>query len=178
MGAMLGLEGIEAGPRLARAGRRPDADLVRRRRGRDQRRGAGQRYVSSTSAADWRACLRSAAPKSGAQFHFSLPGSVQGFAGRTAAPAPRSTSRTSRSRQGRALAAALRHSWASSRAAAADADIRPPDVTRMRTYELMATPLVYPGQTVSARVIADPRQCGATSQVALRLLVYGAGRRP
>ena len=30
----------------------------------------------------------------------------------------------------------------------------PPEVTRMRTYELMATPLVYSGQTVRARVIA------------------------
>ena len=34
----------------------------------------------------------------------------------------------------------------------------PPDVTRMRTYELMATPLVYSGQQVSARVLAGGRQ--------------------
>ena len=43
----------------------------------------------------------------------------------------------------------------------------------MRTYELMATPLVYPGQTVRARVIADPRNAGRVS-VGLRALVYGA----
>jgi hypothetical protein len=47
-----------------------------------------------------------------------------------------------------------------------------PDVTRMRTYELMATPLVYPGQNLRARVIADKRNSGAT-RVALRILVYG-----
>ena len=42
----------------------------------------------------------------------------------------------------------------------------PPEVTRMRTYELMATPLVYAGETVRARVVADP---------AMRLL-FGSAR--
>ena len=30
----------------------------------------------------------------------------------------------------------------------------PPEMLNMRTYDLMATPLVYPGQTAQARVIA------------------------
>jgi hypothetical protein len=42
----------------------------------------------------------------------------------------------------------------------------------MRTYDLMATPLVYPGQILSARVIADKRNRSGVA-VALRLLVYG-----
>ena len=34
----------------------------------------------------------------------------------------------------------------------------PRDVLNMRTYDLMATPLVYPGQVVKARVIASRQQ--------------------
>jgi hypothetical protein len=60
--------------------RRPHADLLRRRRRRDQRRRAGQPTGSSTSAASSPACPPAKPPpKGGAQFHFSLPGSVQGF---------------------------------------------------------------------------------------------------
>ena len=36
----------------------------------------------------------------------------------------------------------------------ADSEATPPEVVDMRTYELMATPLVYPGQTLRARVVA------------------------
>ena len=42
----------------------------------------------------------------------------------------------------------------------------------MRTYELMATPLVYSGQTASARVIADAGNASDV-EVALRILTYG-----
>jgi hypothetical protein len=44
----------------------------------------------------------------------------------------------------------------------------------MRTYELIATPLISPGETVRARVAADPANAREIS-VALRALVYGAG---
>ena len=50
----------------------------------------------------------------------------------------------------------------------------PPEVTRMRTYELMATPLVYSGQRVRARVIAHSKNAGDVA-VSLSALVYGAG---
>ena len=50
----------------------------------------------------------------------------------------------------------------------------PPEVTRMRTYELMATPLVYSGQRVQARVIARSENAGDVA-VSLSVLVYGAG---
>jgi hypothetical protein len=46
-----------------------------------------------------------------------------------------------------------------------------PDVVRMRTYELMATPMLYSGQMVRARVIAEASNPGAV-EVALRALVY------
>jgi hypothetical protein len=46
-----------------------------------------------------------------------------------------------------------------------------PDVVRMRTYELMATPMLYSGQMVRARVFAEASNRGAVI-VALRALVY------
>ncbi len=46
-----------------------------------------------------------------------------------------------------------------------------PEVTRMRTYELMATPLIYSGQTARARVIANSRNVGDVA-VSLSVLVY------
>jgi hypothetical protein len=42
---------------------------------------------------------------------------------------------------------------------------------QMRTYELMATPLIYPGQRMSARIAAEPGNIGDV-QVALRLKAY------
>ena len=48
----------------------------------------------------------------------------------------------------------------------------PPDVVRMRTYELMATPLLYSGQMVrGARRSPSASNPGAV-EVALRALVY------
>ena len=42
----------------------------------------------------------------------------------------------------------------------------------MRTYDLQSSPRVYPGQTVEARVVADPGNTGPVT-VALRIKVYG-----
>jgi hypothetical protein len=50
----------------------------------------------------------------------------------------------------------------------------PPEITRMRTYELMATPLVYSGQRVQARVVAHSKNAGDVA-VSLSALAYGAG---
>ena len=48
----------------------------------------------------------------------------------------------------------------------------PPDVTGMRTYELMATPLVYPSQTLQARVVANSENARDVT-VSLRADAYG-----
>ena len=47
----------------------------------------------------------------------------------------------------------------------------PREMLNMRTYDLMATPLVYPGQTISARVVGHVANRGAVA-VRLRLRVY------
>ena len=109
-------------------------------------------------AASSRACRRSPAPKSGAQFHFSLPGSVQGFAIAGDRAACLSLANIA-FEAGRALE--LRFAGLGAEPAVAlTPTFSPPDVARMRTYELMATPLVYPGQTFRARVVADSRNAG------------------
>jgi ADP-ribosylglycohydrolase len=170
MGAMLGLEGIAAG----KDWRGPLADrmLISSADG-----GAAINDAVRVSArlVDLGRRLAGLAPlppkKNGAQFHFSPPGSAQGFSsfsGTTTtlqlANVPFEQSR------------ALRLSYGALRGdpvAALTPTFTPPDVTRMRTYELMATPLVYSGQQVSARIVDKINESDVA--VALRILVYGAG---
>ena len=169
MGAMLGLEGIEAGrdwrgPLADRmlissadgGGAINDAVRVSARLADIGRRLAGQPPLDP--------------PKGGAQFHFALPGSAQGFMPFTDAGA---TLHVANIEFEGSRALELRYAGLSGDPVAAlTAVFASPDVARMRTYELMATPLVYSGQRVSARVIADP---GNSSDIAaaLRILVYG-----
>ena len=164
--------GDRGGPRLARARRRPHADFLRRRRRRDQRRGAGQRAARRPRARARRVCRRLRRPKDGAQFHFSPPGSVQGFHGRRR----RSRAACHSQRSARAAPGRCRLHYiglGAEPAAVLTPTFAPPEVSRMRTYELMATPLVYPGEIVRARVVADTRNADPVS-VGLRALVYGA----
>ena len=170
MGAMLGLEGIEAG----RDWRGPVADrmLISSADGgyaiNDAVR-VSARLVDS--GREFAGLPPELAPKKGAQFHFSHPGSVQGFMATGGGAAhivvgnvPLRGVRALQVRYAGLLdepAAVLTPTFAS------------PEVTRMRTYELMATPLVYSGETVRARVVADPSNV-APVRVGPRALVYGA----
>ena len=109
-------------------------------------------------------------PKRGAQFHFSRPGSVQGFMPSADAPAALRLANVELAGD-RALE--LRYDGLGADAVAAlTPTFAPPDVTRMRTYELMATPLVYPGQWVTARAIAAKSNLDEV-HASLRILVYG-----
>lgn len=106
-------------------------------------------------------------PKEGAQFHFTLPGSVQGFS---------------------ATGATLLHEYDENDIgvlAMECTDLSPTDgavealteafmaqnVLQMPTYPLMASPLVYPGQTIKAK-LRLAAQNTACIQAALRLKVY------
>jgi ADP-ribosylglycohydrolase len=170
LGAMLGLEGIAAG----RDWRGPVADrmLISSADGGSAINDAvrvtyrlmdlGRRLAGMPPASP---------PKDGAQFHFSLSGSVQGFRPDGGARGTSLEILNEPFEKGRALW--LRYANLGSEACAAlTPAFASPDVTRMRTYDLMATPLVYPGQTLSARVIADRRNRSGVA-VALRLLVFG-----
>jgi hypothetical protein len=110
-------------------------------------------------------------PKNGAQFHFSLPGSVQGFRAEPGDGACAVSLENAPFEKGRGLVIRFEGLGASS-VAAMTPTFTPPDVVKMRTYELMATPILYPGQTVSARLAADSGN-SSTLQAALRIKVYG-----
>ena len=169
MGAMLGLEGLEAGKdwRGPLADRMlissadggfaiNDAVRISERLVDLGRRLAGQPPIEP--------------PKCGAQFHFSRRGSVQGFM-------PSADKQTAlrlanvEIAGGRALE--LRYDGlGADPLAALTPTFAAPDVTRMRTYELMATPLLYPGQLVGARVSAAKSNSDDV-HASLRILVYG-----
>jgi ADP-ribosylglycohydrolase len=111
-------------------------------------------------------------PKNGAQFHFSLPGSVQGFRPQTSLNLNRSTRTENVEFAGsRALAVAFEALGPGQVAAVTTPTFTPPEVRNMRTYDLMATPLVYPGQVVKARVVAERGNQGSVA-ARLRLRVY------
>ncbi len=114
------------------------------------------------------------APKGGAQFHFSLPGSVQGFrAEHGHGYVERLDVENRVVPGGRALAIAYRGLGPGQIAAATTPVFTPPEVLNMRTYELMATPLVYPGQRLEAALAAESGNHGAVT-AGFRLKVYGA----
>jgi ADP-ribosylglycohydrolase len=168
IGAMLGLTGIDAGPDW----RGPVADrmLLSSADGGGAINDAirvtyrlvdlGRRLAGAPPMA---------APKEGAHFHFSLPGSVQGFRAEAHSPGALRVSNEP-FEAGRALFIHYEGLGAEP-AAVLTPTFTTPDVVRMRTYELMATPLLYSGQTVRARVIAEPSN-SADVEVALRALVY------
>ena len=118
------------------------------------------------------------APKQGARFHFELPGAVQGFQAEDSVECKGTVTLENvagRSRRGaRSLALRYHHLAPGRTARAARATFIPPDAAHMPGYSLMASPALYPGQTVQAGVAADgddlqPVTCG------LYIRSYGPG---
>jgi ADP-ribosylglycohydrolase len=114
-------------------------------------------------------------PKDGAQFHFSLPGSVQGFAAERDAIQSDLLSLEQGEVEGRP-ALALRFKGLARGRAALTPTFSPPNVGDMSTYDLQASPRVYPGQTVRARLVVDGASTSAVT-AALRIKVYGVNDR-
>ena len=163
VGLMLGLDGLDAGPDW----RGPLADrlLISSADG-------GSSINDAVRVAYYLANLGLrlaghdpiAPPKGGARFHFSLPGSRQGFRLQEGYAASASSRIGNEPFEGgRALAVAYEALGPGMYTAAMTSTFSPPDVVRMRTYELMATPLVYPGQTVRARVVAPKENVGTVA---------------
>lgn len=108
-------------------------------------------------------------PKDGAQFHFSLPGSVQGF---------QSASDLARISQGQdsgvdSLCIHINNLTDTSDAVEVmTPTFTPLDILQVdRNYEIMASPLVYPGQRVKAELHAADSNT-AVSTVCLRIKAY------
>ncbi|KAN0095006.1 ADP-ribosylglycohydrolase [Hyaloscypha variabilis] len=116
-------------------------------------------------------------PKDGAQFHFTLPGSVQGFITSRNGLLPDlvkiEQAIDSRNRPG----LAIRLNGLTNSVEPIEVltqTFTPPDIVEMKkTYELMATPLVSPGQIVTAVLHADSSNNVPVS-VSLRLKHYNA----
>lgn len=150
-GIMLGLEGLDAGPDW----RGPIADrlLISTADG-------GRSITDAAEISIWLAKLAcqlagttpDAAPKDGSAFHFSLPGSVQGF---RCMPGTDDAGTLRVTGTGNALALDVDHLAPGGEAVALTPVFSPPEVVDMRTYDLMACPRVYPGQVLTARLMAD-----------------------
>ncbi len=120
------------------------------------------------------------APKDGARFHFELPGAVQGWLPEDSVESRGTLTLENvagHSLRGTRSLALRYHGVATGRPArAATATFTPPDAASMPGYGLLASPTLYSGQTVRARMSADdsnpaPVTCG------LYLRVYGAEDR-
>ncbi len=118
------------------------------------------------------------APKGGARFHFELPGSVQGWMPDTSPEAAGTLSIENvqgHSREGaRSLALRYRRIAPGRPARGTTATFIPPEAKDMPGYGLYASPTLYPGQTLRARVEADPGNATPV-ECALFLHVYDVG---
>ena len=117
-------------------------------------------------------------PKGGARFHFELPGSVQGFqpeSGPESGGTLTVENSLGHSRNGaRSLALRFSHLARGCAARAATPTFIAPDELQMDTYDLLASPTLYPGQTLAAAVMADEAN-GSPVTCRLYLRRYGEG---
>lgn len=99
------------------------------------------------------------APKGGARFHFELPGSMQGFRADEAVDSRGTLTLqnvSGHSRMGtRSLALNCRGLAPGRVARATTATFIPPEAIAMPGYTLLASPTLYPGQTIQAELEAD-----------------------
>jgi ADP-ribosylglycohydrolase len=109
------------------------------------------------------------------QFHFSLPGSVQGFGASLDHRIPGQV-KVEQSMNGKSPALAIRLHAVTNADEAIEVlthtFTKPDELTPLHVYELMASPLVYPGQKLRALVGADNINKVAV-RAQLRLKVYG-----
>lgn len=117
------------------------------------------------------------APKGGARFHFDLPGATQGFQSEDSVES-RGTA-TVRNIAGhtetgqRSLALRYYHIATGRAARVATPTFIPPDALKLGGYSVVASPTLYPGQIVRARVTADASNSDPVT-CRLYLRVYGA----
>src|SRR5688572_24077173 len=112
-------------------------------------------------------------PKGEARFHFSLPGSMQGFRSQgnlevenTPHPAE----------PGQRVLTLHYRLESNGEALLLTPTFIPAEALEMPGYSLLASPTLYPGQTVRAALLADERNSGSVT-VGIQLQSYGAGDR-
>ena len=172
MGVKLGLAGLESGPDW----RGPVADrlyLPTADGGSGISDALSESYKLVNIARGMQG-LAALQPKHGARYHFSLPGSVQGFeaeTGRESKNALTIENVAGHSELGDRALALRYHKLARGRIARAATLAFIPskeieDYFDKRGYRLLASPTLYPGQVVRARLVADG---GNATAVSLRL---------
>ncbi len=109
-------------------------------------------------------------PKDGARFHFSLPGSVQGFRAQDDSLTVDNTPHPTRSDE-RVLTLRYRIS-PNGTAVAVTPTFIPPEAINMPGYGLFSSPMLYPGQTVRAEIHAN---CANTAPVKSGLVIQCYG---
>lgn len=112
------------------------------------------------------------APKDGAQWHFSLPGSVQGFQ----STLPIEQTRSSKDGDNTTSLKISLENF-NDEAEVLTQTFTPQDALKLkRDYELMACPLISPGQTLTAEVFS--RELSHPIDVSLRLKAYDSNDSP
>ena len=169
MGILGGIDGIDAGLNKGLDWRGPVADRVYVPTA-DGDRGISDCVREATHIIDMGHTLAKEtpySPKDGAQFHFSFPGSVQGF---QTQDGEADISNVAAGDQ-RALHVVGK---AGSRVGTPvfTPSLETAKYFEKRGYALMASPRIFPGQTVSAKISGD------VSDVALYLAYYGADDEP
>lgn len=112
--------------------------------------------------------LEPLAPKGGARFHFSLPGSVQGFQ----AEGDGMTVLNTNGPEGRRLTLRFERLQPDRTLRAFTPTFVPPYMLSHSGYGLMASPSLHPGQSVRAALRADATNLG-TVEAGLSLRAYG-----
>jgi ADP-ribosylglycohydrolase len=177
MGIKNGLSGIEAGPDW----RGPVADriyIVSADGGRAVTDAVRETYGLVNTA---RALAKAdpVAPKGGARFHFSLPGSVQGFRPEDSTEC-RGTVTVGNEADGdgrRKLALHYRYLAPDRIARVGTPTFIPPEDLDMTGYNLMASPTLHPGQTVRADLAASGKNRSAV-KACLFVKTYDATDQP
>jgi len=111
------------------------------------------------------------APKDGVRFHFSQPGSVQGF---QPEDAPEALGMVTVSNEGGKLALRLHHLERGQAARVATATFIPPSALTLGGYDLICSPTLYTGQTVMASLEAGADLSGPVT-ARLTVGVYSEG---
>ncbi|KAF1993292.1 ADP-ribosylglycohydrolase [Amniculicola lignicola CBS 123094] len=113
------------------------------------------------------------APKDGAQFHFSLPGSTQGF--QSPSPPEVVTVQHGQDRGVDALGVHLTGSANTpTEVEVLSQTFTPREAIEVkRDYEMMASPLIYPGQRISAILTSSAKNTSPTS-IKLRIKAYNS----
>ena len=113
------------------------------------------------------------APKNGARFHFSLPGSTQGFQIANYGGEKSFGKVSNTTHEGaKVLEISFDEVEGMSSVVATTPTFASSDVKNMRTYELMATPTLYSGQNLSAELLS-PVDNTTDLDVSLRIRHYG-----